>query len=56
MHNGKDGWKIRNVILRTDKADSEPKSRSIIEVACEVKLRDNHELNDGDVVEVKVAD
>jgi riboflavin kinase len=44
------------VILRTDKADSEPQSRKIIEVACEVKLREQHRLRDGDVVEVVVAD
>jgi riboflavin kinase len=44
------------VILRTDKADSEPQSKTIIEVACEVKLRYKHELKDGDVVEVEVAD
>jgi riboflavin kinase len=46
----------RAVILRTDKADSELQSRTIIEVACEVKLRDEHRLRDGDVVEVTVAD
>lgn len=46
----------RAVILRTDKADSELPSRMIIEVACEVKLRDEHGLRDGDVVEVAVAD
>ena len=46
----------RAVILRTDKADSELQSRMIIEVACEVKLRDQHQLSDGDVVEVAVAD
>ena len=46
----------RAVILRTDKADSELQSRMIIEVACEVKLRDRHQLRDGDVVEVTVAD
>ena len=46
----------RAVILRTDKADSELPSRMIIEVACEVKLRDEHQLRDGDVVEVAVAD
>lgn len=46
----------RAVILRTDKADSELQSRMIIEVACEVKLRDQHQLRDGDVVEVAVAD
>ena len=44
------------VILRTDKADNEPQSRKIIEVACEVKLREQHQLRDGDVVEVEVAD
>ena len=44
------------VILRTDKADSEPQSRKIIEVACEVKLREHHQLQDGDVIEVEVAD
>lgn len=46
----------RAVILRTDKADSEPQSRTIIEVACEVKLREQHQLRDGDVIEVAVAD
>jgi riboflavin kinase len=44
------------VILRTDKADREPQSRKIIEVACEVKLREQHQLQDGDVIEVEVAD
>ena len=44
------------VILRTDKADSEPASRKMIEVACEVRLRDQHQLRDGDVVEVEVAE
>ena len=44
------------VILRTDQADREPQSRKIIEVACEVKLREQHQLRDGDVVEVEVAD
>ncbi len=43
-------------ILRTDKADGEPQSRKIIEVACEVKLREQHQLRDGDVIEVEVAD
>ena len=46
----------RAFVLRTDKADSELQSRTIIEVACEVKLRDVHQLRDGDVVEVAVAD
>ena len=44
------------VILRTDKADSEPESRKVIEVACEVKLRERHQLRDGDVVEVEILD
>ena len=44
------------VILRTDKADGEAESRKIIEVACEVKLRERHQLRDGDLVEVEVAD
>ena len=44
------------VILRTDKADGEPELRKIIEVACEVKLRERHQLRDGDWVEVEVAD
>ena len=43
------------VILRTDKADSEPQLRKLIEVACEVKLREQQQLSDGDVVEVEVA-
>ncbi|HKE55321.1 MAG TPA: DUF120 domain-containing protein [Pyrinomonadaceae bacterium] len=44
------------VILRTDKADRDPQAKKIIEVACEVKLREQHQLQDGDVVEVEVAD
>ena len=44
------------VILRTDKADSERQARKMIEVACEVKLREQHHLRDGDVIEVEVAD
>ena len=44
------------VILRTDKADSELESRKTIEVACDVKLREQHQLRDGDVIEVEVAD
>jgi riboflavin kinase len=44
------------VILRTDKADSEPQSKKIIEVACEVKLREQHQLRDGDIIEVEVGD
>ena len=46
----------RAVILRTEKADGEPESRKVIEVACEVKLREEHGLRDGDWVEVEVAD
>ena len=42
-------------ILRTDKADSEIETRALIEVACELKLRDKYELSDGDIVEVEVA-
>lgn len=44
------------VILRTDKADSELESRKIIEVACEVRLRDQYQLRDGDIIEVHVAE
>lgn len=44
------------VILRTDKADSEEASRTILEVACEVRLRDEFNLQDGDLVEVEIAD
>ena len=44
------------VILRTDKADSEPESRKMIEVACEVKLREQQQLRDGDEIEVEVTD
>ena len=46
----------RAVILRTDTADNDPLEKMIIEVACEVKLRDAHQLVDGDVVEVEVVD
>ena len=44
------------VILRTDKADSEEESRKILEVASEVRLRDEFNLQDGDLVEVDIAD
>jgi len=44
------------VILRTDKAEAEAEGRRTVEVACEVKLRDEYGLRDGDVVEVKVAE
>jgi riboflavin kinase len=43
-------------ILRTDKADTEVEGRRIIEVACEVKLRDKYGLRDGDAVEVTVGE
>jgi CTP-dependent riboflavin kinase len=48
--------KVVTVILRTDKADREPQSKRTIEVACEVKLREQYQLQDGDVIEVEVAD
>jgi riboflavin kinase len=44
------------VILRTDKADRDPQTKKTIEVACEVKLREQYQLQDGDVVEVEVVD
>ena len=43
-------------ILRTDEADREPQLRKTIEVACEVKLRERYQLQDGDIIEVEVAD
>jgi riboflavin kinase len=41
-------------VLRTDKAESEQglHPKSILEIACEVKLRDLYNLKDGDRVEV----
>jgi riboflavin kinase len=42
----------RAVILRTDAAELD--SRHVVEVACEVKLRDKYGLRDGDVVRVEV--
>jgi riboflavin kinase len=42
----------RAVILRTDAA--ERGSKTIVEVACEVKLRDKNRLREGDVVRVEV--
>lgn len=41
-------------ILRTDRACGELEERKILEVACEVKLRDEYQLRDGDRVEVEV--
>jgi riboflavin kinase, archaea type len=49
---------LKAFILRTDQAEEgrglHPKT--LIEVACEVKLRDKFGLADGDVVEVKVPE
>jgi riboflavin kinase len=42
----------RAVILRTDAAERD--SKTIVEVACEVKLRDKYSLRDGDLVQVEV--
>ena len=42
----------RAVILRTDAAERD--SKTVVEVACEVKLRDKYGLRDGDVVRVEV--
>lgn len=42
----------RAVILRTDAAERD--SKTVVEVACEVKLRDKYNLRDGDVVQVEV--
>jgi riboflavin kinase len=42
----------RAFILRTDAAERD--SKNIIEVACEVKLRDKYALRDGDTVRVEV--
>jgi riboflavin kinase len=46
----------RAFILRTDKAESDPESRKILEVACDVKLRDQYRLRDGDIVEIEVEE
>ncbi len=48
----------RAFILRTDAndTDSGDHPRTIIEIACDVKLRDRYRLADGDVVEVDVTD
>lgn len=44
------------VILRTDRSESgeglHPKT--LVEVACEVKLRDKYNLKDGDIVQIEV--
>jgi riboflavin kinase len=42
----------RAVILRTDAAERD--SKTIVEVACEVKLRDKYSLRDGALVQVEV--
>lgn len=51
-------FKRRAFILRTDKAESEqgPGSKSVIEIACDVKLRDQYNLKDGEIVEVEVPE
>lgn len=46
----------KTVVRPKDKADREPQSRKIIEVACDVKLREQYQLQDGDVIEVEVED
>jgi riboflavin kinase len=45
------------VILRTDKyeKDEGPHARTLVEVACEVKLRDKYQLKDGDIVHIEVG-
>lgn len=45
-------------ILRTDKnnTDSGDHPKTIIEIACDVKLRDKYNLKDGDFVEVEVIE
>lgn len=47
----------RAVILRTDSSErgEGAHSKTIIEVACESKLRDKYRLRDGDVVRVEVG-
>ena len=46
----------RAVILRPYAAEhgEDPRDRNVVEVACEVKLRDKYNLRDGDVVRVEV--
>ena len=44
------------VILRTDKQKAREESRKILEVACEGRLRDEFNLQDGDLVEVEIGD
>jgi len=34
----------------------DPNDRNVVEVACEVKLRDKYNLRDGDVVSVEILD
>ena len=45
------------VILRTERCESEEgtHARRIVEVACEVKLRDKYRLRDGDTVRIEVG-
>ena len=44
------------VILRTDKNESEEglHAKTLVEIACEVKLRDKYSLKDGDIVQIEV--
>lgn len=46
----------RAVILRPHAAEhgEDPLDRNVVEVACQVKLRDKYNLRDGDVVRVEV--
>src|SRR5688572_5421450 len=48
----------RAFILRTDKAECEQghHSKSVLEIACDVKLRDQYNLKDGDTVEIEVPE
>jgi riboflavin kinase len=45
------------VILRTERCESEvgTHARRVVEVACEVKLRDKYRLRDGDTVRIEVG-
>ncbi len=45
------------VILRTDKYEKEEGigARTLVEVACEVKLREKYQLKDGDIVRIEVG-
>jgi riboflavin kinase, archaea type len=45
-------------ILRTDNNEDGQRhySKNIIEIACDVKLRDEYQLKDGDIVEAEVLE